>query len=224
MSNGGRSQVRIAAEGARARRLDGAYGVWRARALLYDPPMRPLRYSINVTLDGCVDHRAGIPNEETHRHATEGLGRTDALLMGRVIYQMMESAWREPARTGVRPDWMPEWAMPFARTIDSLKKYVVSNTLEKVDWNAELLRGDLGDAVRELKRQPGTGISVAGVTLPLALAEMDLIDEYEFLLHPRIAGHGPSLLAGLSKPLDLRLVEKRELDGGFLVLRYEPVG
>jgi len=160
--------------------------------------MRALRYSINVTLDGCVDHRVGIADEELHRHAVENIARADALLFGRVTYQMMETAWRAPAQTGVRPDWMAEWGMPFARTIDAAKKYVVSNTLDRVDWNAELVRGDLGKAVARLKEEPGRGLFTGGVTLPRALAELGLIDEYEFVVHPRIAGHGPTLFAGLS--------------------------
>src|SRR6188768_2031419 len=112
--------------------------------------MRPLRYSINVTLDGCCDHLVGVPDEELHRHATETLRQADALLFGRVTYQMMEAAFRPPW-TGEMPDWME----PFRRTIDAAKKYVVSSTLERVDWNAELVRGDLGQAVRQLKQQPG---------------------------------------------------------------------
>jgi hypothetical protein len=98
--------------------------------------------------------------------------------MGRVIYQMMETAWRMPAQTGVKPEWMLPWMEPFARTINAAKKYVVSSTLPHVDWNAELVRGDLGIAVTQLKRQPGRGIFVAGEKLPLALAELGLIDEY----------------------------------------------
>src|SRR5215203_3047198 len=105
--------------------------------------MQPLRYSINVTLDGCCDHRAVVADEELHDRAAETIARADALLFGRVIYGMMEDAWREPARTGVRPDWMPASLEPFARVIDAKKKYVVSSTLDRVDWNAELVRGDL---------------------------------------------------------------------------------
>ena len=180
--------------------------------------MRPLRYSINVTLDGCCDHRAGIADEELHRHAVEILERADALLFGRVIYQMMEEAWRGPAPAGTRPDWME----PFARTIDAAKKYVVSSTLDRVDWNAELLRGDLGTAVQRLKREPGKGLLTGGVKLPLALAELGLIDEYEFVVHPRLAGHGPTLFAGLSKHVDLKLVSRLEYDSGAVALRYEP--
>jgi len=184
--------------------------------------MRPLRYSINVTLDGCCDHRAIPPDEELHRHAVKNLEQADALLFGRVIYEMMEAAWRQPAQTGVRPDWMRPWMQPFARTIDAAKKYVVSSTLDRVDWNAELVRGDLGDAVQRLKQEPGRGLFVGGVKLPLRLAELGLIDEYEFVVQPRLAGHGPTLFAGLSKHLDLKLVSRLEFGSGAVALRYEP--
>ncbi|MEZ5320373.1 MAG: hypothetical protein R2752_23425, partial [Vicinamibacterales bacterium] len=99
-----------------------------------------------------------IPDEDLHRHAAENLERADALLFGRITYQMMEDGWRAAARTGEKLDWMADWMMPFARTIDAARKYVVSSTLDSVDWNAELVRGDLGEAVQELKRQPGRGI------------------------------------------------------------------
>src|SRR5579864_3126145 len=174
----------------------------------YSCVMRPLRYSINVTVDGCCDHCAVSADEDLHRHGVQNLNRADALLFGRVTYEMMEAAFRPPAGTGARPDWME----PFARTIDAAKKYVVSSTLERVDWNAELLRGDLGKAVQQLKREPGKGLLVGGVKLPLALAELGLIDEYEFVVHPRLAGHGPTLFAGLSKLVDLKLVGR--LGGG----------
>jgi dihydrofolate reductase len=181
--------------------------------------MRPLRYSINVTLDGCCDHRAIIPDEELHRHAAASLNQADALLFGRVTYEMMESAFRSSTRTGAMPDWME----PFARTIDAAKKYVVSSTMNKdrVDWNAELVLGDLGTAVQQLKAQSGKGLLVGGVQLPMALAELGLIDEYEFVVHPRLAGHGPTLFAGLSKPLDLRLVSRLEFGSGAVAMRYE---
>jgi dihydrofolate reductase len=180
--------------------------------------MRPLRYSINVTLDGCCDHRAIIPDEEVFRHAVENLAQADALLFGRVIYEMMEAAWRSPVWTGAWPDWME----PFARTINAAKKYVVSSTLDRVDWNAEFVRGDVGKAVQQLKQESSKGLFVAGVKLPLALAELGLIDEYEFLVQPRIAGHGPTLFAGLSKPIDLKLVSRREYGSGAVAMRYEP--
>ncbi|PPK66736.1 dihydrofolate reductase family protein [Actinokineospora auranticolor] len=181
--------------------------------------MRPLRYSINLTVDGCCDHRTITPDEELHRHHAGNLARADALLFGRTTYEMMESAWRPAAAPGARPGWME----PFARTIDAARKYVVSSTLERVDWNAELVRGDLAAAVRRLKAEPGDGLFVGGVRLPMALAELGLIDEYEFVVHPRIVGHGPSLFAGLAKYVDLRPVRTVPFDSGALVMTYEPV-
>lgn len=183
--------------------------------------MRPLRYSINITLDGCCDHRAGIPDEELHQHHAKNLAQADALIFGRVTYQMMEEGWRALAQTGAKEAWMEPWMEPFAQTIDAAKKYVVSSTLQQVDWNAELVRGDLETAIRQLKQQPGKGLLTGGVTLPLALADMGLIDEYEFVVQPRLAGHGPTLLAGLSKYIDLRLVDRQQFKSGAVVLRYE---
>ena len=130
---------------------------------------------------------------------------------------MMEAAFR-PAWTGEMPDWME----PFRRTIDAAKKYVVPSTLDRVDWNAELVRGDLGTAVQQLKEMPGKGLFTGGVKLPLALAELGLIDEYEFVVQPRIVGHGPTLFAGLSTRVELRLVSRLEFASGAVALRYQP--
>jgi len=163
-----------------------------------------------------------IPDEDMHRHAAENIARADALLLGRVTYELMEAGWRPFAETGARPDWMEPWMEPFARTIHAVKKYVVSSTLDRVDWNAELVRGDLGTAVQQLKRESRSGVGVGGVTLPLALAELGLIDEYEFVVQPRLAGHGPTLFAGLSKHIDLRLVSRLEFGSGAVAMRYEP--
>ena len=183
----------------------------------YSRLVRPLRYSINVTLDGRCDHRDLAPDQDLHRHAVENLSDADALLFGRVTYQMMEAAFR-PAWTGEMPDWME----PFRRTIDAAKKYVVSSTLTQVDWNAKLVRGDLRKAVEQLKRESGKGLLVGGVKLPLALAELGLIDEYEFVVHPALAGRGPTLFSGLSKPIDLKLVSRLEFASGAVAMRYKP--
>src|SRR6266516_896906 len=197
-------------------------GVRRPYGYRYPYVTRPLRYSINVTLDGCCDRRAISPDEDLHRHAAENLAQADALLFGRVTYEMMEAGWRPLAETGVRPDWMADWMEPFARTIDAAKKYVVSSTLDRVDWNAELVRGDLEKAVQQLKRESGKGLLTGGVKLPPALAELGLIDEYEFVVQPRLAGHGPTLFAGLSKCVDLKLVSRLEFGSGAVAMRYEP--
>ena len=165
-----------------------------------------------------------IADEELHRLAAENIVQADALIFGRITYEMMEAAWRPAARTGARPDWMADWTEPFARTIDAAKKYVVSSTLTQVDWNAELVRAEhLETTVRRLKQQPGKGLLMGGVKLPLALAELGLIDEYEFIVHPRLAGHGPTLFGGLSKFVDLKLVGQQAFGSGAVSIRYEPL-
>lgn len=181
--------------------------------------MQPLRYSINVMLDGCVDHRFGVPDEETHAYAADTIAQADVLLLGRVTYELMEDAWRPPIS-----DDFPEWTRPFATTIDAARKVVVSSTLPSVDWNAELLQGDLATAVRALKASPGRGIYVGGVALPTSLARLGLIDEYEFIVHPRVVGGGRRLFEGLPAPLDLRLVGRKEFRSGAVAMRYVPVG
>lgn len=178
--------------------------------------MQPLRFSINISIDGCYDHRGTPADEELHRYHANNLASADAILFGRVTYEMMEAAWRPSA--GAWPDWME----PFARTIDAAKKYVVSSTLERVDWNAELVRGDLGKTIQQLKQKPGKGLFVAGVKLAFGLTELGLIDEYEFLVQPRLAGHGPTLFSGLSKYVDLKLMSQLTFSSGVVVLRYEP--
>jgi dihydrofolate reductase len=184
--------------------------------------MRPVRYSINVTLDGCCHHEAGLPpDEESMRFWTAEMERADALLFGRVTYEMMESAWRKPS-TGRWPDWMDEWQIPFAETIDRAKKYVVSSTLATVGWNAELVHGDVGLEVQRLKQEPGEGLWVGGVTLPTALADLGLIDEFAFVVQPVLAGHGPTLLAGLRDRIQLELVDRTDFKSGAVAQRYLP--
>ena len=156
------------------------------------------------------------PTEDIHRFATEMISGADALLFGRVTYEMMEAGWRTPS-----PE-MPDWTAPFAQTINDTKKYVVSSTLDDVDWNAELVRGDLATFVEELKQQPGRGIYTGGVTLPMALAELGLIDEYEFLVHPRLVGGKRRLFEGMSKVVDLELVRTKEFESGAVTLSYVP--
>jgi len=149
-----------------------------------------------------------------HHHAAGLIASADALILGRVTFELMESAWREPS-----PE-MPEWTLPFARTIDAARKYVVSSTLERVDWNAELVLGSLREAVTALKQEPGNGLYVGGVTLPAALAGWGLIDEYVLVVHPHVAGRGPRLLDGVQ--LDLELVNELGLPDGVVARTYRP--
>ena len=188
--------------------------------------MRPLLYSINVTLDGCVHHNA-VPADDallqeqlltTHRHATETIARADALLFGRTTYEMMEGAWRLAARTTPPADWQ----MPFARTIDAMKKYVVSSTLGQVDWNAELVTGNLGEAVRKLKQQPGKALFTGGALAYRRMQKAKPGTRAKPVMQPRIAGHGPTLFAGLSRYVELKLIDRKELSSGAVALRYKP--
>lgn len=182
--------------------------------------MRPLRFSINVTLDGCCDHQVGIPDEELHNYWAAQMERPDALIFGRVTYEMMEEAWRQPA-TGGWPDWMDDWMIPFAQTIDAKQKYVVSSTLDQVDWNASIVQGDLAEAVQQLKNEPGGSLSVSGLTLGRALTDLGLIDEYVFVVQPILAGHGPTLFDGLREPRELTLVGREEFRSGAVALSYQ---
>ncbi|MCC4907683.1 dihydrofolate reductase family protein [Microbacterium sp. cx-59] len=182
-----------------------------------------LRYSINVTLDGCCHHEAGLPpDEESMAYWTARVAEADALIYGRLTYEMMESAWRRPA-SGPWPDWMTAWDIPFAESIDRAKKYVVSGTLDAVDWNAELLAGDLPAEIRRITRGSNGILAVGGVTLPLALADLGLIDEYEFLVHPVLAGRGPTLLSGLRERISLEVIDRREFPSGVTAQRYRPI-
>lgn len=177
--------------------------------------MRPLRYSINVSLDGCVDHMAGSPDEESHNHAAQTIARADAIILGRTTYELMEF-WRSAKD-------LPSWMRPFKESIDAAKKYLVSTTRDPDGWNTETLSGDPVEAVRKLKEQPGDGLYVGGVTLPRALADAGLIDEYEFVVYPSLVGRGPRLFEGLAEPLDLRLVGITEFASGARAERYVPV-
>ncbi len=181
---------------------------------------QPLRYGINVSLDGCGHHEAGLPPDaESMAFWTDELRRSDTLLSGRVTYELMEGAWRRPA-SGQWPDWMDASEVGFAEVMDPMRKVVASTALDAVDWNAELLHGDPVVGVQRLKEQPGRGISLGGVRLPVALAAAGPIDEYTFVVHPVIAGRGPRLLDGVE--LTLELVERREFRSGVTVQRYRP--
>lgn len=185
--------------------------------------MRPLRYSINVSLDGCVDHAspAFTPDEELHHHAADWLARHDVGLFGRVTYQLME-AWR-PGEDGRLGDWMAPWMEPFAHTIGDLPKVVVSSALRDPGWNTEVVDGaDLESVVQALKDKPGRGIALGGVRLALPLAQAGLIDEYQLVVHPKVAGRGPRLFEGLTSPLDLRLVDRTVFASGVAALVYVP--
>ena len=183
--------------------------------------MARLQYAINVTLDGCCDHQAIVPYPEMHQFWADVVANASALLYGRVTYQMMEPAWRPIAESGVAREGTPDWVIPFAQSIHKARKYVASTTLAEVDWNARLLQGDLKSAIEQIKREEDGIISLGGLNLARSVAAMGLIDEFVFLVHPRIAGHGPTLFSGLPSPLDMKLTNQQAFDSGAIALTYE---
>jgi len=178
-----------------------------------------LTFSINVTLDGCVDHREGIADEETHAYFTDLMNEAGAMLWGRVTYEMMEDYWPVVARGEVEaPPAIHAWAV----ALEDKPKYVVSSTRTDFRWtNSHLLEGDLRSAVQDLKDSTPAGVLLGSGTLATELDRLDLIDEYRFLVHPRIVGHGPTLYeGGLPSTRRLELVSAQPLDGGPVVMHY----
>jgi dihydrofolate reductase len=181
--------------------------------------MSTLTFSINVTLDGCVDHRVGIADDQTHAYFTRLLEECGAMLWGRTTYEMMESYWPAVARGEIEaPQSMRQWAL----TLESKHKYVVSATRSDFPWtNSHHLVGELHAAVQELKDRTPDGVLVGSGKLATALDRLDLIDEYKLLLHPVIAGHGPTLYqGGLPSTRSLELVSARPLANGAVALHY----
>lgn len=181
--------------------------------------MGVLVFALNLTLDGCIDHREGVADEVTHAWYTALLDEFGALLWGRVTYEMMESYWPAVARGELAaPPAMEAWA----RKLEAMPKYVVSSRRAEFPWaNSYHLAGDLRASVQRLKEATPNGILVGSATLGAALDGLDLIDEYRFLVHPRIAGHGPRLFEGsLGEARHLELVSAAPLRNGTVALRY----
>ena len=178
-----------------------------------------LTFSINVTLDGCVDHREGIADEETHAFFTHLLDQSGAMLWGRVTYEMMEGYWPSVARGDeAAPPAVREWAVK----LDAKPKYVVSSTRTDFPWrNSHHLTGDFATGVQKLKDATPAGVLLGSGKLATALDRLDLIDEYKFLVHPRIAGHGPILYqSGLLRTRRLELVSATPLQCGAISTHY----
>jgi dihydrofolate reductase len=178
-----------------------------------------LTFSINVTLDGCVDHQEGIADDETHAFFTHLMDESGAMLWGRVTYEMMESYWPAVARGDVSAPWaMREWAVK----LEAKPKYVVSSTRTDFPWaNSHHVCGDLRIGVQQLKDATPDGMLLGSGKLATALDSLDLIDEYKFLVHPRIAGHGPGLYErGLPSTRRLALVSASPLRNGAIAVHY----
>jgi dihydrofolate reductase len=178
-----------------------------------------LTFGINVTLDGCVDHREGIVDDETHAFFTRLMTECGAMLWGRVTYEMMESYWPAVARgDAAAPPAMREWAL----ALETKPKYVVSSTRKDFPWtNSHHVAGELRRGVQQLKDANPAGVLLGSGKLASALERLELIDEYAFLVHPRLVGHGPTLYEqGLPSPRRLELVSAKPLRCGAVAMHY----
>lgn len=178
-----------------------------------------LTFSINVTLDGCVDHQEGIADDETHAFFTRLMDEGGAMLWGRVTYEMMEGYWPAIARGEVEaPPAMRAWATK----LEAKPKYVVSSTRTHFPWtNSHRITGDLRTGVQRLKDATPAGVLLGSGKLAMALDRLDLIDEYRLLVHPRIAGHGPTLFqGGLAATRRLDLLSATPLRSGAVAMHY----
>ncbi|TFW16649.1 deaminase [Massilia arenosa] len=178
-----------------------------------------LTFSINVTLDGCVDHQEGIADDETHAFFTQLMDEHGAMLWGRVTYEMMEAYWPSVASGAVdAPPALREWAVK----LEAKPKYVVSSTRTDFPWHrSHHIGGDLRAGIQKLKDATPNGVLLGSGKLATALDGLDLIDEYRFLVHPRIAGHGPTLYEnGLPSTRKLELISAQPLRNGAIAVHY----
>lgn len=176
-----------------------------------------LTFALNLTLDGCCDHRAGIPDDDLLDHFTALIGQAGAMLYGRTTYEMMESAWPAIARDPSQPRAMRDWAIK----LEAMPKYVVSSTRSDFPWeNSFHLSGDLKQAVTQLKAKTPRGVLVGSPMLSAALERLGLIDEYHLVVHPVIAGHGPRVFPELDASRRLEAVSTKRLKSGVTATHY----
>lgn len=182
--------------------------------------MGRLILQMNVTLDGCCDHTQMIADEELHQYSVDMMDQSDGLLFGREIYQLMERFWPAIASSGDGPQFMVD----FARKLDQKPKYVVSRTLDHVSWqNSFLLKGPVSEEVPQLTAEGKNLLVNGGPGLGSTLAQLGVVDEYHFLVHPIVAGRGPQLLGGVHDRLNLKLTGTKPFSSGVVLLSYTPV-
>ena len=180
--------------------------------------MRNVIYAINVTLDGCCDHTKMIADEELHQYFTHLMRDVDLLVFGRKTYQLMVPFWPDVAKNHSQTKAMNE----FADVFDSISKIVFSHSLESAEGNTRIVRAKLQDEILKLKQEQGKNILIGGVSIPLQLIELGLVDEFRFVVQPIVAGEGRRLLEGIRLPerLQIKLVESKVLKSGCVALRY----
>jgi dihydrofolate reductase len=183
--------------------------------------MRKLIAAINMTLDGFCDHTAVGADDEIHQHYNDLLRSAGTLIYGRITYQLMEDHWPSVVKnpTGNKP--MDE----FAVLIDNIPKIVYSRTLKNVSWKNTILKNEIiKEDILELKKQPGKPIFAGSPSLIVALANLDLVDEYQLAVHPAVVGSGLPLFKNIKDRIDLKLLKTKTFGGGAVVLYYEPSG
>src|SRR5688572_21125140 len=179
--------------------------------------MGTLTFALNVTLDGCYDHREAIADAELHDYFTDLMGTAGALLYGRTTYELMEGHWPAVARDENASRADREWALK----LDDIPKYVVSTTRRDFPWNNSFhVEGDLREAVTRLKATTPRGVLVGSPMLGASLERLGLIDEYHLLVHPVLAGHGPYLFHGLERSRHLELVSSTRLKTGTTAMHF----
>lgn len=174
-----------------------------------------LTFGMNVTLDGCCDHTAGIADDEMHDYFTDLMDGAGAMLWGRTTYEMMESHWPTVARDENAPRAERAWAVK----LDAKPKYVVSKTRRDFPWqNTVHVQGELREAVQQIKDRTPDGVLLGSLKLGAELQRLDLIDEYRLVIHPVLAGRGPRLFDGLKEPRQLELVSSKIFKAGHTAL------
>ena len=183
--------------------------------------MRNVVYAINISLDGCCDHTKMTGSDEVHQYFAQLLREVDVLAYGRTTYQLMFPFWPDVARNRSGAN---EAMNDFAQAFAAIKNVVVfSNTLKQATESyARIAAASPEDEIRKLKQEPGKGIMLGGVSIPTQLIARGLVDEFRFLVQPLLVGEGRRLLDGIRLPerLQLKLVESKTLNSGYLALRY----
>lgn len=178
--------------------------------------MGKLTFATNVTLDGCCDHREFIPDDQLFRFWTRLMDEAGGMLWGRQVYELMEAYWPAVARDPKASRLDRVWA----RKLDAQNKYVVSATRREFPWkNTFRVDGNLADAIKALKKRTTRGLMAGSPNLSTELHRLGLIDEYLFVVHPKVAGHGPYLFADWSAS-QLKFVDAKRFKSGVMALRY----
>jgi dihydrofolate reductase len=175
-----------------------------------------LTFAINVTLDGCYDHRAAAPDDELFRFWIRLMDAAGGMLWGRTVYELMEGYWPAVARNPKAARLDREWA----RKLDAKDKFVISTSRRDYSWgNTHRVEGDLGDAIKRLKKRTPHGLLLGSPNLAKQLHRLGLIDEYLLVVHPIVAGHGPTLFVDWQASR-LKLAEAKRFKSGVMALRY----